>query len=209
MSGQLRRQKKPRYVLIIEDNVHHAELITEVLDRHFSPIIIHTVDKIEDGLEFVSQAVYDLILTGGIIGKLPITSYIPRISKLAGETPLIVISGQGDEKFAADMIKQGASEYLSKTKDTLENLHKILAKHLSKKRKKHKISKKALKKDEKDDSPTPSEIIHEVDRITQQALSIAGTKRRKHSHPADDMEQLDKLLAQIKRLRELTMKLID
>ena len=25
--------KRPRYVLIIEDNVHHAELLTEMLDK--------------------------------------------------------------------------------------------------------------------------------------------------------------------------------
>ena len=45
--------QKPRYVLIIEDNVHHAELLTELLDRHFAPVIIHTVDSFSDGMEFL------------------------------------------------------------------------------------------------------------------------------------------------------------
>ena len=66
--------KRPRYVLIIEDNVHHAELLTEVLDRHFAPVIIHTVDTIEDGIEFAGQTAYDLIITGGVIRQTPVTT---------------------------------------------------------------------------------------------------------------------------------------
>ncbi len=200
--------KKPHYVLIIEDNAHHAELITEVLDRHFSPVIIHTVDSIEDGLDFASQAVYDLILTAGIVGKLPITNYIPRLSDAAANTPIIVISGQGDEKFAAELIKQGAAEYLSKTRETLDGLAVHIYKHLSQKRKHKQRIKKKIDKSDKIETPTTSEIIREVDRLTQQALAIAGPKRRKRTRAAVETEQLDKLLSQIKRLRELTMKLL-
>ena len=200
--------KKPHYVLIIEDNAHHAELITEVLDRHFSPVIIHTVDSIEDGLDFASQAVYDLILTAGIVGKLPITNYIPRLSDAAANTPIIVISGQGDEKFAAELIKQGAAEYLSKTRETLDGLAVHIYKHLSQNRKHKQRIKKKIDKSDKIETPTTSEIIREVDRLTQQALAIAGPKRRKRTRAAVETEQLDKLLSQIKRLRELTMKLL-
>lgn len=209
MASKPRKGKKPRYVLIIEDNPHHAELITEILDRHFAPVIIHTVDTIEDGLEFASQSTYDLILTGGVIGEIAITRNLPALSRLASNAPIIVISGRGDERLAAEFIKHGASEYLSKTRETLEQLPALLHKHLTKRRSKTRPTTVHPKfRHEVREAPTPSEIIREVDRITQQALSIAGPKRRKRSHSPEDMEQLDRLLGQIKRLREMASKLL-
>lgn len=209
MPDSSKKLKRPRYILIIEDNVNHAELVTEILDRHFSPVIIHTVDSIEDGLDFAAQSVYDLILTAGVVGKLPITNYIPRLSEISGGAPIIVISGQGDERFAAELIKQGAAEYLSKTRETLDGLAVHLYKHLTLKRKNRRRPRPRVEDFNKSVSPTPSEIIREVDHLTQQALAIAGSKQRKSNRRTpDNLEQLDRLLAQIKKLRELTAKLL-
>lgn len=196
------KRTRPRYVLIIEDNVHHAELLTEVLDRHFAPVIIHTVDTIEDGLEFVSQSGYDLILTAGVVRDTPIVNSIPVLSAKSGGTPIVVISGRGDEKLAAEIIKKGAVEYLGKTRETLENLSTLLEKHFAQKRAK----KRKFKKDETD-IPSPATIIREVDRITQQALAIAGPRRKKRRLLPPNVEELDLLLSQIRHLREMTSKL--
>lgn len=209
MPEKPRNARKPRYVLIIEDNTHHAELLTEILDRHFSPVIIHTVDTVEDGIDFVSQSAYDIILTDAVIMDLPVTRFIPKLSALSGGTPLIVISGRGDEKLAAEMIKQGATEYLTKTRETLDALPNMLRKHLDHKRNSGRQRKKPInRRIGRPVPPTPSEIIHEVDRLTQQALLIAGPASRKRPHTADDMEQLDRLLSQIKKLREMASKLL-
>ena len=201
------KKVKPRYVLVVEDNVHHAELLTEILDRHFAPVIIHTVDTIDDGIEFAAQSNYDLVITGGVIGEIPITDSIAKISRAAGGAPIVVISGRGDEKLAAELIKKGATEYLSKTRETLENLHALLARHFASargtKRRKTAGAGKA-----RSNTPTPAAIIREVDRLTQQALAIAGPRRRKRRGQfPHDVEQLDQLLGQIQRLRELAAKL--
>jgi DNA-binding NtrC family response regulator len=193
---------------VIEDNVHHAELITELLDRNISPVIIHTVDSMDDGIEFAGQSEYDLILTDGVIADQPVTDKIPRLSELAGSTPIIVISGQGDEHLAAKLTKLGASEYLTKTRETLEKLPIILKKHLDgKKTKKTKTFSQSDRKKSSSAPSTPSEIIIEVDRLTQQALELAGPKTRKRQRSADDLASLDRMLGQLKRLRELASKL--
>ncbi|HQH81223.1 MAG TPA: response regulator [bacterium] len=199
---------RPRYVLIVEENPHHAELITEVLDRHFSPIIINAVDSIEDALDFLGQSAYDIIITAGMVSGSQITRHLPKIVQIAADAPIIVISGMGDEKFAAEIIKQGAIEYLSKTRETLENLHIVLEKHFSTSGRRHYKKQKSYHGAKKSASPTPSEIIKEVDRLTQQALSIARPKKRKRTRSVEDIEQLDKLLGQIKKLRELASKLV-
>ena len=203
-----KKNNTTKYVLIIEDNAHHAELIIEILDRHFAPIIIHTVDSVVDGLEFTKQSSYDLILTDAVIGNSPITEYMPKLSKTAAETPIIVISGRGDESLAAKLIKLGASEYLSKTQETLENLSDYLEKHLKKGLKHRKSAiKEPNKMENSKRTPTPADIIKEVDQLTQQALALVGPKRGKSKRHTAEIGDLDRLLRSIKKLRDLALKL--
>ncbi len=102
-----RINNRPRYVLIIEENVHHAELLTEILDRHFAPVIIHTVDGFGDGMEFLSQSTYDLVLTAGFIGEESVVDCVKDLVALSRGTPVIVITGRGDESFAAKLSEFG------------------------------------------------------------------------------------------------------
>lgn len=209
MASRSIKGKRPRYVLIIEDNVHHAELLTEVLDRHFAPVIVHTVETIGDAIEFAGQSVYDMIITAGVIHEIPITEALPKLVRISSGTPIIVISGRGDETLAAQFIKRGATEYLGKTRETLENLPSLLEKHLSAgtRGKRNKSSRLKADKKLKSGITSPADIIREVDKITQQALTIAGPRRRKRRLPSADIEQLDRLLGQIQNLRELAAKL--
>ncbi len=123
---------RPRYVLIIEENVHHAELLTETLDRHFAPVIIHTVDTFHDGMEFLARSTYDLILTAAFIGSESIQDVLKDLLALARGTPVIVITGKGDESLAAKLSRRGVAEYLVKTPETLERLPAIFRKQLEK-----------------------------------------------------------------------------
>jgi len=127
-----RTNNRPRYVLIIEDNVHHAELLTETLDRHFAPVIIHTVDTFHDGKEFLTRSTYDLILTAAFIGSESIQGVVKDLLGLARGTPVIVITGKGDESLAAKLSRKGVAEYLVKTPETLERLPAIFKKQLEK-----------------------------------------------------------------------------
>lgn len=201
-------KQRPRYVLVIEDNVHHAELLTEILDRHFAPVIIHTVDTINDGVEFAGRSNYDIVITAGVVGETPITEALPKLVRIVSGAPIVVISGRGDETLAATFIKRGATEYLGKTQETLENLPALLAKHFAKGGRGKRRKQKSVRNSDKSGIPSPSAIIREVDRITQQALSIAGPRRRKRRASTPDIEQLDRLLGQIRNLRELALKLM-
>lgn len=124
--------KRPRYVLVMEENPAHAELLTEILDRHFSPVIIHTVDTITAGFDFLSQTVYDLVLTDIVVGTDLLSEHLKEIRRRFKELPLIVVTGRGDESLAAQLIRRGATEYLVKTRETLETLPHILERYLSK-----------------------------------------------------------------------------
>lgn len=125
-------QKRPYYVLVMDDNPAHAELMTEVLDRHFAPVIIHTVDTIRAGFEFMSQTAYDLILTDSIVGGDTLLSQLKEIRKRHKDIPVIVVTGRGDESLAAQLIRRGATEYLVKTRETLDTLAHLIERYLKK-----------------------------------------------------------------------------
>jgi DNA-binding NtrC family response regulator len=205
--AKIAKSRKPCYVLIIEDNVHHAEILTEVLDHHFAPVVIHTVDTIEDGIEFAAQSEYHLILTGAVIRDVPVSDAITKISKLSGDTPIIVISGKGDEALAAELIKRGATEYLVKTRETLEQLPELLARHIKRKKSRGKKSKEQATPATSHGQPSPATIIREVDKLTQQALAIIDPRRPKKAGRKQNLDEIDQLLNQIQRLREITAKL--
>ena len=130
MKKKQEKPKKSRYVLVLEDNDCHAELLTDILDRHFSPVIVHIVDTFEAAFEFLEQTEYDIILSDSEVGKVPIITHIKEISVQYKEIPIIVITGRGDEALAAKLVKNGVNEYLVKTKETLEALPQILEKYL-------------------------------------------------------------------------------
>ena len=125
-------QKRPFYVLVMEDNPAHAELLTEILDRHFAPVIIHTVDTIRAGFEFLSQTEYDIILTDSTVGGDPLNLQLKEMRKRYKLIPIIVITGRGDESLAAQLVRKGATEYLVKTRETLDSLPHILERYLKK-----------------------------------------------------------------------------
>ena len=196
----------PRYVLVIEGNVHHAELLTELLDRHFAPVIIHTVDTFDDGLDFMTQSQYDLILTAGFAADAPITNYADDIVSQARGTPIIVITGSGDERLAASLTKRGISEYMVKTRETLEHLPRVLNKHISRRSRRPRGGKPPTAV--KESPPTPTDVSREMDAIKEQVLRLSSAMRgwRKKGVPPD-FSEIDKLREQLKHLRELVEKI--
>lgn len=174
-------------VLILEENTDHLELLTGILEEHFSPIDIHTVESVEDCMDFLEQTQYDIILSGCFIHKLCITERLASIIELARGAPIIVISGSGDENIAADVIKRGANEYIVKTRKSLEKLPNVVEKYF----------KKGLKKLEPQPLQSNESSIHilrEIDHLMQKARSLT-TK--------EDANDLESLFSQIHRLRKL------
>jgi len=125
------KHKKPKYILVIEDNGAHAEIVTELLEQHFSPVIINIVDNIELAYSFLEQTTYSLIITNSIVSEVRINKHIQEIKNRFYNIPIILITGSGNEALAAKLIKTGVNEYLSKTIETLDLLPNLLKRYLS------------------------------------------------------------------------------
>jgi len=195
MSGR-EKSVHPLHVLIIEENVHHAELLTELLDRRFAPVVIHTVDKYEDGVEFLSLSSYDIVLSDSFVGSNGIDEYIDEMVQNAHGSPLIVITGRGDEVLAARLTRKGVAEYLVKTKETLEQLGDTIQHHLKKaKRSRRRGSTHSIS------HSIEGEVERDLERFHEHVREIAKKKK------VPEISELDALSRQLSHIRTLASSL--
>ena len=183
-------------VLILEENTDHLELLTGILEESFTPIDIHTVETVEDCLDFLEQTDYDIVISGSFIHSISITERLTDIVAHAKDTPIIIVSGRGDENMAAEVIKLGASEFLLKTKKNLEKLPPLISKYF-KKGKKSKAPPRPLLEGEE----LTNRLIRELDHLMQKARNITSNIALKGI--SEENSNLDPLFAQIGRLRKL------
>lgn len=193
--------KKLLRILLIEDNIDHVELLSDVIERHFAPIDLHTVETIDDAMDFVSQTEYDIVFTDCYINDASIVDQIPKLRAKLKNTPMIVITGSGDEKLAAEVIKKGATDYLVKTKDSLEMIPALIKKYT----KDGKLTEPSVPT-KKDSNVLKQVILDEMSVLNKAAKEMTTTKP---GGGLPDVKQLESLLDQIQRLKELASRLME
>jgi PAS domain S-box-containing protein len=116
------------HILVVEDNAGDFILIEQMLleIRDFYKEILH-VTTLSDAIEMMEQQRCDVVLLDlSLPDSYGIDSF-HRLSKLFPQTPVIILSGLNDTRFANEAVKQGAQEYLVKG----EFEERLLAKSIS------------------------------------------------------------------------------
>lgn len=115
-------------ILVVEDNAGDYLLIEQMLleIRDFQKDIIH-VDALADAIQNLQQNNFDVILLDlSLPDSYGIDSFF-RINQYAPQTPVLILSGLNDMRFAHDAVKNGAQDYLVKG----EFEEKLLAKSIT------------------------------------------------------------------------------
>lgn len=185
----------PKIVLIIEDNASHAELITEIFDRHFSPIVIHTVDDFNRAISLLNDNDYDLIISDCLLGESAILTHFAHLKNTAKNIPIIVISGVDDAQMAASLTKLGASDYISKTSESLDQLPSIIAKYFNAK----KTTKHKHKRESKRCLILPEQILKKTDEISSR-LNDLIKKNQKNPTLKSSLKTISSELMTLKKM---------
>ncbi len=101
---------KPTRILIVEDDVVDRKAIKKLLDSESVKYEISFANSYNDGLERLKTSVFDIILSDYNLGD----GFGVDLLESAGETPLVIITGSGDEETAAHSVRLGAYDYLVK-----------------------------------------------------------------------------------------------
>ncbi len=111
---------KNKRILIVDDDKDLRENLAEVLkDAEFSPDL---ADSGENAVEMLKAETYDLMLLDLIMPGMKGTDVLSEIKKISPKTKVIVITAFATIDSAIEVIKNGASEYVSKPFDVDELL---------------------------------------------------------------------------------------
>lgn len=110
-------------VLAVEDDATWRRMLRQALDTlEGFEIVVDEVERAEEGLKAAIGGRYDLIIMDY---ELPDGDGIQAIENLRGrgvDAPIIMLTGEGDEDVAAQAIRSGADDYLTKDAASVQRI---------------------------------------------------------------------------------------
>lgn len=127
----------PTHILIIEDDEGLADLEARRLRR--KGMVVTAVHSLAEGIQVSSQQkpgliVVDYRLPDGHAGQL-----LDWLHEAKQDVPVVVVTGNGDEHVAVEMMKWGARDYLIKNSQTLDLLPEVVGRVLEQERLRHEL----------------------------------------------------------------------
>ncbi len=112
-------------ILVVEDDVSLNKLIQKKLKKHGYKA--QGVFSGKEAVEWTAQNEFSLVLIDYILGPTDAKSVIKDMErKLGYPLPFVIMTGNGDERIAVEMMKMGALDYLIKDAAFLELLPAIV-----------------------------------------------------------------------------------
>lgn len=103
-------------ILLIEDDVDHAQLLSYCLRHAFEARILHHPAALP-ALAELQNSDFDLVLLDYFLPDLNGLEVLRRCRTTHPALPVLMITGQGDERIAVEAMKLGACDYIVKGKD--------------------------------------------------------------------------------------------
>lgn len=161
-------RKLPATVLVVDDDRGLVRLIEKSLRREgFSTA---TAASGQEAIAWLSQHPADLMLLDLKLPDFEGRELIHRLTELSRLIPFIIITGQGDERVAVEIMKRGAVDYLIKDGKFLEFVPTVVQ--------------RALQQIEKDRKLDAGE--QERQRLEQEILEISSREQRRIGHDLHD-----------------------
>lgn len=112
-------------ILIVEDEVHLAEALTQILRKH--RYSVDTVHDGQSGLDNALSGIYDLLLLDIMLPEMDGIEVLRTLRQQGVQTPVILLTAKGetDDKIAG--LDCGADDYIAKPFVTGELLARIRA----------------------------------------------------------------------------------
>ncbi|MEL6931167.1 MAG: ATP-binding protein [Cyanobacteria bacterium J06600_6] len=118
-----RALKKAKFSALITEVTNGEAALAELTSRKklglqadSSPADLDNLESASDFQIDNSHAGFDLILLDYLLPDIDGLNLLAKINALQVDLPLVVLTGQGDEQLAVEMMKSGAADYLSKGK---------------------------------------------------------------------------------------------
>jgi len=112
-------------ILSVEDNDLDYQRIKTTLG-HAKQIQIERAEDLDVGFKLLAEKSFDLIFVDYALPSGNALDFIDQMEERRLETPVVVITGKGDEMIASQVIQRGAYDYLPKSRISKKSLTRII-----------------------------------------------------------------------------------
>ncbi|MBP7556136.1 MAG: PAS domain S-box protein [Chitinophagaceae bacterium] len=106
--------QKQLKILLVEDNRTDAEMIERLLRKEVSPCECRLATNKQNFINLLTQFTPDVIISDNSLPNFSAGEALKIVRDQGLELPFILVTGTVSEEFAADIIKQGADDYILK-----------------------------------------------------------------------------------------------
>ena len=152
---------EPRTVLVVDDDQGLVRLIEKALQRE--ALTTASAGSATEARAWLSRHIPRLMLLDLKLPDLEGNDLVQELTRLEHCPPFIIITGQGDERVAVEMMKRGARDYLVKDASFLELVPAVV--------------KRALEQIENE--RRLAEAVAERKRLEKEILEISDRERRR------------------------------
>ena len=116
----------PTTLLVVDDDVVDRTAVRRAFASSSMAVAIREAGNFEEVLEALQSGGVDCVLLDYRLPRTDGLEVLNRLRALGHRVPVIVLTGQGDEQLAADMMRAGASDYLVKQALSPDRLERSL-----------------------------------------------------------------------------------
>ncbi len=113
-------------ILLVDDDTEDRMAVRRALTKAGVRMELSEVEDCESAIAALNNHSYDCVFIDYCLPDEDGLTLIQRIRKAKIKVPLVVLTGQGDEQIAVELMKAGASDYLSKSRVSSETLAQVL-----------------------------------------------------------------------------------
>jgi PAS domain S-box-containing protein len=114
-------------VLLVDDDADHAAIVRRTLERQGGFAVTHVPDG-PACLETLNTESYAVVLLDYSLPRMNGLEVLERIGRLGLGIPVVMATGQGDERIAVEAMHAGAIDYVTKTSGYFATLPTVLNK---------------------------------------------------------------------------------
>jgi len=138
----------PTLVLIVDDDAGLSRLMGKALDREGVATV--TANSGRGALAWLATNTADLMLLDLKLPDIKGKEIISRLADMGRSIPFVVVTGQGDERVAVDMMKNGALDYLIKDSKLMEFIPAVVRRVLTQLEKEQRLQREILEISERE-----------------------------------------------------------
>ncbi len=118
------KKQQAHTVLLVEDDAALTVLLSRYLER--AGLVVEKAGSGCEALERIREKNYDILLMDYKLPDMEGNRLVSLLKEQEKDVPFVIITGQGDEKTAVEMMKAGAKDYFIKDARLMERLPNVI-----------------------------------------------------------------------------------